>query len=332
MKGKTLVSIVMPVFNMASYVGDSIQSVLNQSYPYWELIVIDDGSTDNSLEIVELFAEKDKRISFYTQKNHGVAHARNRGVDLSNGEYLVFLDSDDTWANNFLEVMLATIRNDEYGMAFCKYQKVKNQKVIEQTPLSLVGLPNESFADYLLNNQINSYAVMATIYKLNFIQENRIKFTEGCSLGEDFEFVFKVASQAKVAFCSEYLYQYNYREDSAYHSKITYKKMIDRISAYERAYQFVLQRGVIDKEKWLSYISINLNDFRNSLKRSLWKSLHEQQYDEVLKALQLYGRPLMVSSRKYQYLIDRFKLFIINSKNVSLWRIIFSICGLKKKS
>lgn len=111
-----LFSVVIPTFNRASLVGKAIESVFNQSFGDWELIIVDDGSTDNTKEIVESF--KDGRVKYIYQKNTGRSSARNTGIDQSNGFYICFLDSDDYYLSNHLSVLCETIINRNYPIAF----------------------------------------------------------------------------------------------------------------------------------------------------------------------------------------------------------------------
>lgn len=99
-----LISIVMPAYNCEKYVEDTIKSVINQTYKNWELIVLDDGSKDNTANIINGLAAQDKRIKFYqNEKNQGVSATRNRGIALSRGEWIAFLDSDDMWQDEKLK-------------------------------------------------------------------------------------------------------------------------------------------------------------------------------------------------------------------------------------
>ena len=98
-------SVIMPLYNKERYVKKAIESVIAQTYRDFELIIIDDGSTDNSLEVVRGLKIEDRRLKILTQSNSGVAVARNNGVAASEGEYMCFLDADDWWEANFLEEM-----------------------------------------------------------------------------------------------------------------------------------------------------------------------------------------------------------------------------------
>lgn len=109
----------MPAFNAEKYIGQAIESVLRQTYINWELIIIDDGSTDGTKDVVSLFLDRDSRIRYYYQKNAKQGKARNQGIEKSNGEYLAFLDSDDLWFPNKLEIQIQEITEKGVDLIFC---------------------------------------------------------------------------------------------------------------------------------------------------------------------------------------------------------------------
>ena len=133
-----LVSIVMPAFNASSWISSSIQSVQKQSYQNWELIIIDDGSTDISVEIIKTFLF-DRRISLITQDNFGPASARNVGIQKSRGEYLAFLDSDDYWMQDKLGQQLKFFdSHKECGLVHTNY-RIFNEDLNVSKPFKQPG-------------------------------------------------------------------------------------------------------------------------------------------------------------------------------------------------
>lgn len=119
-----LVSIIIPVYNVATYLDECLNSVIKQTYKNLEIILVDDGSTDDSLEICNLFAKKDKRITVLHQDNAGVSSARNRGLNIITGEYVLFIDSDDKIELNMVEILERVIdRNDKVDAVFCGYKE-----------------------------------------------------------------------------------------------------------------------------------------------------------------------------------------------------------------
>jgi glycosyltransferase involved in cell wall biosynthesis len=102
MNNKPLISIVICNYNYGQYIGEAIESALSQTYPNIELIIIDDGSTDDSREVIEKYVKKNPKIKYYKQKNQGIVATRNRGLGLAKGDFLMFLDSDDTMPNDYV--------------------------------------------------------------------------------------------------------------------------------------------------------------------------------------------------------------------------------------
>lgn len=119
------VSIVMPVYNSAKYLSAAIESVRHQTFTFWELIIVDDHSTDNSPDIIERYAQKDVRIiPIYLPSNNGAATARNAGIACRRGRYLAFLDSDDIWSKNKLEIQLAFMKENDYIFTYTSYDLI----------------------------------------------------------------------------------------------------------------------------------------------------------------------------------------------------------------
>ena len=113
-----LVSVIMPAFNAEKYISESIESVIAQTYTNWELIIVDDGSTDNTAKIVKVFSSADNRIKYFYQSNQQMGKARNTGLQNSNGKLIAFLDSDDIWVSNKLEIQVDFLKNKEVDLVF----------------------------------------------------------------------------------------------------------------------------------------------------------------------------------------------------------------------
>ena len=121
-----LVSIIMPSWNTGNFIAESIQSVINQTYKNWELIIVDDCSTDNTDEIVSFY--KDQRIKYLkNEKNSGAAITRNKALREAQGEWIAFLDSDDLWAPEKLEHQINFMKNNGYNLSFTEYEKIDEE-------------------------------------------------------------------------------------------------------------------------------------------------------------------------------------------------------------
>ena len=118
---KGLVSIVVPVYNAGKWIEDTILSVKSQTYKEWELILVDDQSTDNSVSVMELFAGPDIRV-IKTSRNHGAAYARNLGVSEAAGQFICFIDADDLWSPDKLEKQLQFMKEKDAAFSFTGYE------------------------------------------------------------------------------------------------------------------------------------------------------------------------------------------------------------------
>jgi len=121
-----LVSIIMPSWNTAKFIGESIQCVIDQTYTSWELLIVDDCSTDNTDEVVASF--DDKRIRYFkNDKNSGAALTRNRALREAQGEYIAFLDSDDLWTIDKLEKQIKFMKENGYSLSYTEYEKIDEE-------------------------------------------------------------------------------------------------------------------------------------------------------------------------------------------------------------
>ena len=127
---KPSISIISPCYNSEIYLDKMISSIVSQTFSSWELIVVDDCSTDKSINVIKKFLKKDNRIKFFKlDKNMGAAYARNKAISLAVGRYITFLDSDDYWEENFLKYSIEKVKN--YPFIYSSYNRVnKNDKYI----------------------------------------------------------------------------------------------------------------------------------------------------------------------------------------------------------
>jgi len=120
-----LVSIIMPTYNCGDFIGYTIDSVIAQTYQQWELIIIDDCSTDNTIEVINTYLLSEPRIKYFQfDKNSGAATARNKGVNLAQGRYMAFLDSDDIWFSNKLSKQITFMKKNKYSFTCTSYTKI----------------------------------------------------------------------------------------------------------------------------------------------------------------------------------------------------------------
>lgn len=167
-----LVSIITPAYNAEKYIAETIESVLAQTYPNWEMLIVNDCSTDNTAKIVQSYAAKDKRIKLINlTENSGAAVARNTAIQNAKGRYIAFLDSDDLWKKEKLQKQLKFMQQNGYAFMFTAYEHFKNKK---ENIKNKVAAPKKlKYSQALKGNQIGCLTVM-----LDRKQIAKIKFTE----------------------------------------------------------------------------------------------------------------------------------------------------------
>lgn len=202
---ENLVSVIIPVYNSEKYVGECIESFLHQTYHNIELILIDDGSSDHSLEILKQYQKKfPEKITVYTQKNLGVAYTRNKGVSCANGKYIMFADNDDYAERDYVEIMLKLIEEKQADMIVgsCRKVDAKHKVIYEQK------LTKDLWSKFRM------IAPWARIIRKDFIIEKNIKFGD-FKLGEDSFFSVTAYNESDKIYVTQYIgYNWVQRETS----------------------------------------------------------------------------------------------------------------------
>lgn len=210
-----LVSIIVPVFNVENYLGDCIESILKQTYTFFELILVDDGSTDSSYKICEEYAATDKRIKLYKKENGGLSDARNYGLDHAKGKYVTFIDSDDYVENNFVEALYYSIQKNSSDIAVAAYRRVTDDGDISYDIKP--GEKSECWSNIdalilMLYQKIISISACSKLYSIELF--NEIRFPKG-KLYEDILTVPQLFLNAKkISYENKSLLNYRIRKGS----------------------------------------------------------------------------------------------------------------------
>lgn len=214
----SLVSVIIPVYNMEESIKTCVSSVMSQTYTNIEIVLVNDGSTDNSENICSQIAKSHTNVTLINQENRGVSAARNSGIQTASGQYLTFLDADDTLLPNAIELLLDAVMQNNADMAIGKI--FKNEKI----PIGV--FENNDFLIKALEDNPITYYSCRILYRRSFVEN--IAFPEGYVSSEDSYFVFECAlKKPKVVTISEHVYNYCPNPNSATHSTFTKKKYID---------------------------------------------------------------------------------------------------------
>lgn len=297
-----LLSIVIPVYNAEKYLNLSIESVLKNDYKNFELILIDDGSSDDSLKICKRFADQDKRISVFTQKNKGAAETRNRGLSLANGEYVAFLDADD-WIDKDMYSYLISILEENPDVAYAECGKIwhynTGEKMLHNKPEHINRMFSRAQAlEVFFYNELFHWGVCDMVFRKSCIEG--IEFFG--VYAEDMRFHLKVFDRNNRFFASDATdtpkYHYNKLLDSNLMSKSFNNNHLAQLDFYIEFKALAEKNGLenlADKcqaeicKRLLSYSAkvthLKLDNYKDNLKRFV--KLARGNYSDFLKCKSL---------------------------------------------
>ena len=241
-----LISVIVPVYNVESYLRKCVDSIINQTYKNLEIILVDDGSPDNCGKICDEYAQHDSRVKVIHKENGGLSDARNAGIDMAEGEYLTFVDSDDYIAEDMIEKLYKQLLKDNSDMSLCSFKYVDESgdeilSRVDDSPIKNEIITGEQAVNKLLENNPWYYVVACSkLYKEELFRE--IRFPKG-KIHEDEFVVHHIFYKCKSVSCiSESLYYYLQRINSISNGTVSVKRL-DMIEAmYDRAL-FAIDKG-----------------------------------------------------------------------------------------
>jgi glycosyltransferase involved in cell wall biosynthesis len=311
-----LVSVIMPAYNAEKFIAASIESVLNQTFFDFELIIINDGSSDNTLDIAQQFALKDKRIIIISQENQGETAARNTGLAHAKGEYVAFLDSDDLYKETFLEKMVNRLESGDCEAVYCGFINQKTDKG-----------QGEPFAE---GNILEIYTthhqhiwIVCFMVKKSYLDQHNIRFTPGVTMGGDQEFIGLCGLYCRVKAVPEFLAIYQYNPDSMSNT-LSFKKRKEDILARNRVLeQITLKFNSPIKKEVISYFAKLIDEFKYAAKKTVWSEIKKGNFDFAILAINEFGHFENVARNRK--LPEQLQTSIINSKNILLWKLIWRL-------
>ena len=279
------ISIIVPIFNVEKYLDKSISNIIDQSYSNIEIILVNDGSTDNSLNICNKYKKIDDRIIVINQKNKGASAARNKGRDIATGEYILFVDSDDILNKNLIDEISVQIEQNKD--VICFQHSINSSE--EYTYLDIddkLELNGEDFLE-LLNKKDRMFNVIwKYCYKKEFLDKNKLRFHEGI-IYEDEEWVTEVLCKAKSAVFRNFNgYNYIIRDGSVMTSKKNKNSYISKIKVAISLEDFI-EKNHIKNKVLLKIIKKKIYSFyvRDSI--YLLKNNEIEEINLVLKNLRI---------------------------------------------
>lgn len=286
-----LVSIIIPAYNCEQTIKDTLKSIQRQTYVNFEVIIIDDGSTDDTYETVLRFVADDKRFRIFTKPNKGVSAARNTGISNSHGEYIMFADGDDQLSTNMIFDMVEAIKKENTDLVVSGYTICYPEKRVDMCPNYYFGkiseIDEKSMLSYFLGNYFN--APWNKIFRSSIIQENDIFFNESISILEDLLFVLNYLNCSEtIGFLDLPLYMYSRTSANTLLNKVNERKIdaiymnysaISDINSRFNFGTFFMERISIKFIKDIIYTQINLLDNGMTL------TMYDKRIQKVIRNL-----------------------------------------------
>ena len=327
-----MVSVIIPVYNAASRIDRCIKSILNQSYRDIEVIIINDGSKDNSLEVCRKYEEIDKRVHVYDQKNTGVSMTRNRGIEFAKGEFIQFVDSDDYIEPDMVKTFVNAMQDVDIDMAVCGIYKKFDNIVTSIKPsykgkIAVTEIKDkyaDIFEDAVLMSPVNK------MYRKSVITEG---FNKELSRGEDFIFNMRFLLGAdSIYFIDKCFYNYvesqgslikQYKDDTGYVAEKIYTEAVDfskKIGVYNSSKEFLSKNYVETVFYGLSDMYAFSNKSGSMKKDAVKKWTSGSNMDEAFK--------YAVMDRSKQ----KIAVFLLKHKMYTVFHIMMTLIGVMRRA
>ncbi|WP_422802918.1 glycosyltransferase family 2 protein [Streptococcus sp. FT1-106] len=321
-----LVSIIIPCYNAQNYLEECLDSIIDQSFKNFEVIAINDGSSDKTLEILKKYSIKDERVKFFDQDNSGVSYTRNRGINLASGNYIMFVDADDFIGKHYLKEMVEYLLKNQYdfvtsGMTFCNSDGRKKREV------SYSKASQELIFKEIITSIINNIyfsVCYKTLIKKKLLVDNSVFFETNIRFGEDLKFtvsLFETAS--KIGFLSNSEYFYRLNEGSATSStsvESALKYMDDNlyIFTYLSRYtdsDYLIPNRLLSKMnismKKVTLSTQSFKDFKTLI------SKFEERYPNILN-----NKSIKISKLYYENILDKTLIYLLYKKKYKPYYLI----------
>ena len=277
-----IISIIVPIYKVEKYLDRCINSILNQTFKDFELILVDDGSPDRCGDICEEYAKKDKRIKVIHKENGGLSDARNAGLDIATGKFIGFIDSDDFIHKDMYMILYDAIIKSKSDISQCKFKYFSkedelNKNIINDGKYEIYN--NIDAIEEIIDNKNLNTNVWNKLYKRELF--NDIRFPKG-KIHEDEFVTYKVFYRAKtVSYVNKELYYY-FSNDTGIMKNLNINSKFDWIEAIEERNEFLLsikEKSLFNKSN--SYLFFNLINIRYNIKKSEELENKSQMYNLV---------------------------------------------------
>lgn len=321
---KSLISIIVPVYNSKAHLECCVTSILNQSYKQFELLLIDDGSTDGSSGLCDELSQKSEKIRVIHKENGGVSSARNAGLDMASGDYIVFVDSDDVISNNYVETFIESSHKGDLILGMIEDVYFDDTGSIIKRHTRNVDAPDCGIlADEYYKLLELLRVPVVKLYKRDIIEVYHIRFDENLSVAEDQVFNFAYYKHIKTYSLEprsvyKYYHQYNSSSLSSTKTKKTFESELYKLRV---EYDFIKDYSSKNADLVYVYHMISMLNIYSNLKddRGIWSF-----YKRVKRIAKL--NPIQADKA-----LNKKKKLIVNLLNLKLYSIVTLYYYLKKE-
>lgn len=305
-------SVIMPIFNAKQFLEPTIESILNQDFKDFELLLIDDGSTDGTTEICEKYAKHDKRVEFYKKANEGVSKTRNLGIEKATGEFIYFVDADDYVESNMFTILMNNIQNNNADISMCGYRIIEEKSTIEYygTNKQYSYNKHEAIKIFLKEEQFG-VALWNKIFRKKVIED--LRFDEKLRINEDKWFLINaILNSDKIIYKDDILYSYIKRTSSATSGKFS-RRFMDVLDVNNRIIN--LMKNYDEESKRLASVNALINNM--IVYRKLIFSKNYREYEKEKRIIrENIVKKENISLNKYLNKFNLLEFILINKFNI----------------
>lgn len=318
MNNTPLISVIVPAYNVEKYIKTCLDSLVSQTYPNFEIIVINDGSTDQTEEVLKDY-QSNHKIRVYSQKNSGISAARNQGIKLANGELICFIDSDDSVKSDFLEKLALPLLDDPIvDITVCSYQEKFEKSIINHVLKNQKITGYQATKDFLIKQQDFNILIWNKLYRKSLFTDYHIEYPVG-RIHEDNLTTYKLFFHAqKIAYIPDELYIYQRTHSEITKNRYSEEKTLKRLEAKE---QMAIEAGQYLQNsdlKLAADVALLLAYFA-FLDHAINRRIEKSYYQVYLKKI----KKLSSSQLKNPFLTKKLRLYLklIHSPRGILYQI-----------
>jgi glycosyltransferase involved in cell wall biosynthesis len=308
-----LISVVIPAYNTKDVIERTLKSVEAQTYQNYQMIIIDDGSTDGTSQLLDEYERYNDKCIVHHQTNCGVSVARNKGIECATGEFICFLDSDDTYSPTFFEKMLSRQQQTHANIVYCGFYRVRKNNILKEQFNFNEGNIVKSFLE-------KCFHISGILFKRSFLIDNNITFDPDLKVCEDIFFTIKAITKSDVFTVKEHLFNYLYRDKSVTNAIEIIDLYLKDINTWSRI-QFYLNQNYHCEDKNIikQLVQTNLIKLKNKLLIEYLKNFNYKQIQNYFNKDLQFSNEIKTFNKQYLSKSEQKKLNIIKSNNFMIW-------------